>query len=76
VRFRRGPESPGSGLGLTLVAQQVALHHGTVRITDPPPAPGYGHSLGARVEVRLPLAQEQVTGATLRLRRDWLAELP
>ena len=67
ARFRRGPDSPGSGLGLTLVAQQVALHAGTVRITDPP----YGH--GARIEVRLPLAPDR-SGATttLWLRRDWL----
>ena len=65
-RFRRGPDSPGSGLGLTLVAQQVALHAGTVRITDPP------HGLGARVEVRLPLAPDRSATTTLALRRDWL----
>jgi len=65
-RFRRGPDSPGSGLGLTLVAQQVALHAGTVRITDPP----HGH--GARVEVRLPLAPDRPATTTLALRRDWL----
>jgi len=67
ARFRRGPDSPGSGLGLTLVAQQVALHSGTVRITEPP----YGH--GTRVEVRLPLAQERSVTTTLALRRDWLS---
>ena len=67
ARFRRGPDSPGSGLGLTLVAQQVALHAGTVRITDPP----YGH--GARIEVRLPLAPDRAGATTtLWLRRDWL----
>ncbi|WP_225447322.1 HAMP domain-containing sensor histidine kinase [Streptacidiphilus sp. PB12-B1b] len=76
ARFRRGPGSPGSGLGLTLVAQQVALHHGTVRITDPPPPPGWTQPLGTRVEVRLPLAQEPAAAATLRLRRDWLAYRP
>ncbi len=35
-RFQRGADSPGTGLGLTLVAQQVALHGGTVRVTDRP----------------------------------------
>ncbi|QMU72633.1 HAMP domain-containing sensor histidine kinase [Streptacidiphilus sp. P02-A3a] len=67
ARFRRGPDSPGSGLGLTLVAQQVALHVGTVRITDPP------SGQGARVEVRLPLAADRSATATLALRRDWLS---
>ncbi|MFC5906557.1 sensor histidine kinase [Streptacidiphilus monticola] len=47
-RFRRRPGSPGSGLGLTLVAQQAALHRGSVRI-----APS---ARGARFELRLPLA--------------------
>ncbi|WP_231607889.1 sensor histidine kinase [Streptacidiphilus albus] len=67
-RFRRGPASPGSGLGLTLVAQQIALHRGSVLITDPP----YGY--GTRVEVRLPLAGHPVRSSTvtLPLRRDWL----
>ena len=67
ARFRRGPESPGSGLGLTLVAQQIALHHGSVLITDPP------HGYGTRVEVRLPLGSSSTTAVTLPLRRDWLA---
>jgi two-component system sensor histidine kinase PrrB len=67
ARFRRGPDSPGSGLGLTLVAQQIALHHGSVRITDPP------HGYGTRVEVRLPLGSSSTTAITLPLRRDWLA---
>ncbi|WP_037602218.1 sensor histidine kinase [Streptacidiphilus rugosus] len=48
-RFTRGPNSPGSGLGMTLVAQQAALHGGTVSLSD---APG-GH--GTRVTLRLPL---------------------
>ncbi|WP_084965184.1 sensor histidine kinase [Thermoactinospora rubra] len=49
ARFRRRPGSPGSGLGLTLVRQQAALHGGTATL---------GASLegaGARAEVRLPL---------------------
>ncbi len=40
-----GPERPGSGLGLALVAQQVAHHGASVRVED---APGLG---GARVVV-------------------------
>jgi two-component system sensor histidine kinase PrrB len=37
-RFRRGRSAhgPGSGLGLALVAQQAALHGGTVALTDSP----------------------------------------
>jgi len=60
-RFQRGPSSAGSGLGLTLVAQQAALHRGSVTVTD---GPG---GVGARFEVRLPQA-----GGALPGRRDWL----
>ncbi|MEU5088132.1 HAMP domain-containing sensor histidine kinase [Streptomyces sp. NPDC021356] len=60
-RFQRGPDSAGSGLGLTLVAQQAALHRGGVTVTD---APG---GAGARFEVRLPSG-----GGDLPGRRDWL----
>ncbi|MBN0047831.1 HAMP domain-containing histidine kinase [Streptomyces actuosus] len=60
-RFRRGPDSEGSGLGLTLVAQQSALHRGTVTVADGP------HGVGARFEVRLPSG-----GAAPPERRDWL----
>ncbi|MER7840541.1 HAMP domain-containing sensor histidine kinase [Streptomyces sp. NPDC096040] len=60
-RFRRGPGSTGSGLGLTLVAQQTALHQGQVTVTDGP------DGTGARFEVRLPR-----TGGELPLHRDWL----
>ncbi|MFJ7181126.1 sensor histidine kinase [Streptomyces massasporeus] len=68
-RFHRRPGSPGSGLGLTLVAQQVALHRGRIRVPD---RPGFG---GTRFEVRLPLRRD-VTDAeiTLPLRRDWMIE--
>lgn len=45
-RFTRAPESPGSGLGLTLVAQQVTLHGGTIEVAPPP---------GGRFTVRLPV---------------------
>lgn len=60
-RFRRGPGSAGSGLGLTLVAQQAALHRGSVTVADGP------DGAGARFEVRLPRA-----GGALPDRRDWL----
>ncbi len=38
-RFRRGSTAApgGSGLGLALVAQQAALHGGTIRLSDSPP---------------------------------------
>jgi two-component system sensor histidine kinase PrrB len=60
-RFQRGPDSSGSGLGLTLVAQQAALHRGSVTVRD---VPG---GTGTRFEVRLPSG-----GGGLPGRRDWL----
>ncbi|MFF4896666.1 sensor histidine kinase [Streptomyces sp. NPDC001068] len=60
-RFRRGAGSTGSGLGLTLVAQQTALHRGEVTVSDGP------DGTGARFRVRLPR-----TGGELPARRDWL----
>ncbi|MGW2422876.1 ATP-binding protein [Streptomyces sp. NPDC001709] len=60
-RFQRGPDSAGSGLGLTLVAQQAALHRGGVTVTD-----GL-NGVGARFEVRLPSG-----GGGLPDRRNWL----
>ncbi|MFG2126085.1 ATP-binding protein [Streptomyces sp. NPDC048710] len=60
-RFRRGPLSAGSGLGLTLVAQQAALHRGAVTVGG---APG---GTGARFEVRLPAGEGELPD-----RRDWL----
>ncbi|MFG2195022.1 sensor histidine kinase [Streptomyces sp. NPDC048639] len=66
-RFRRRPDSPGSGLGLTLVAQQIALHRGRIRVLDPP------SGAGTRIEVRLPLRDgPSAAEATLPLRRDWM----
>ncbi|MEV6782393.1 HAMP domain-containing sensor histidine kinase [Streptomyces sp. NPDC051098] len=63
-RFRRGAGSPGSGLGLTLVAQQTALHRGRVRIQDRPAGDG------TRLEVRLPVRDG--TAPSLPADRDWL----
>ncbi|MGW3099050.1 sensor histidine kinase [Streptomyces sp. NPDC001102] len=63
ARFARGPASHGSGLGLTLVAQQAALHRGSVTVTEGP------SGTGARFEVRLPS-----TGGPLPARRDWLID--
>ncbi|MEU7427784.1 HAMP domain-containing sensor histidine kinase [Streptomyces sp. NPDC040750] len=60
-RFRRGPDSAGSGLGLTLVAQQAALHRGSVTVLDGP------DGVGARFEVRLPSDGGGPPG-----RRNWL----
>jgi signal transduction histidine kinase len=48
-RFHRRRDSPGSGLGLTLVHQQAVLHRGNLRITAPP------SGSGTRIELRLPL---------------------
>ncbi|NUL04453.1 HAMP domain-containing histidine kinase [Streptomyces lunaelactis] len=74
-RFHRGPASPGSGLGLTLVAQQAALHRGHVRALDRPGGEG------TRIEVRLPLRGETAPAVPppLPADRDWLigtAEYP
>ncbi|MFE4861273.1 sensor histidine kinase [Streptomyces sp. NPDC056670] len=64
-RFHRGPDSAGSGLGLTLVAQQAALHGGTVELGA---GPG---GTGTRCAVRLP-AGGPVGAGELPGRRDWL----
>ncbi|WP_181767866.1 sensor histidine kinase [Streptomyces albidus (ex Kaewkla and Franco 2022)] len=68
-RFQRGRDSAGSGLGLTLVAQQAALHRATVEVRDRPTG-----GRGTRVEVRLPLAPREAGTADPRLpaQRDWL----
>jgi two-component system sensor histidine kinase PrrB len=67
-RFRRGPDSPGSGLGLTLVAQQVALHGGRITVSDRPD----GHP-GTRFELHLPATDVHDVEHTLPLlHRDWL----
>ncbi|MFD9209644.1 sensor histidine kinase [Streptomyces sioyaensis] len=72
-RFHRRTDSPGSGLGLTLVAQQIALHRGTVEILDRPTG------TGARFEVRLPRpvdVEADTRTLQLPLRRAWLSEIP
>ncbi|HEV7629256.1 MAG TPA: HAMP domain-containing sensor histidine kinase, partial [Streptomyces sp.] len=68
-RFQRGGDSTGSGLGLTLVAQQAALHRATVEVRDRPAG-----DRGTRVEVRIPLAPREGPGADPHLptQRDWL----
>ncbi|MFE5923523.1 sensor histidine kinase [Streptomyces sp. NPDC056468] len=67
-RFRRGPSSPGSGLGLTLVAQQVALHRGRIAVLDRPDG-----RPGTRFELRLPATGVRDAQTTLSLLpRDWL----
>ncbi|GAA0945182.1 HAMP domain-containing sensor histidine kinase [Actinocorallia libanotica] len=48
-RFRRRPDSPGSGLGLTLVRQQAVLHGGTAVLAPAPPGGG------TLLQVELPL---------------------
>ncbi|MFJ5921535.1 sensor histidine kinase [Kitasatospora sp. NPDC092948] len=65
-RFHRRPDSPGSGLGLTLVAQQAALHRGSAAVTARPDAPG------CRLDVRLPLLREPPHDPQLPSPRDWL----
>ncbi len=72
-RFHRRTGSPGSGLGLTLVAQQIALHRGTVEVRDRPTG------TGARFEVRLPRpvdVEADTRTLQLPLRRTWLSESP
>ncbi|WP_371482209.1 sensor histidine kinase [Kitasatospora sp. NBC_00315] len=66
-RFHRRPDSPGSGLGLTLVAQQAALHRGSVTAGA---APG---GAGTRFEVRLPLLRTDAPTVELPVRRDWIS---
>ncbi|MFB7617973.1 sensor histidine kinase [Kitasatospora sp. NPDC056181] len=68
-RFHRRRDSPGSGLGLTLVAQQVALHRGTIRITTPPGGDG------CRMEIRLPSPRPDAPTVELPAGRDWISGL-
>ncbi|MGW4897401.1 sensor histidine kinase [Kitasatospora sp. NPDC004240] len=66
-RFHRRRDSPGSGLGLTLVAQQAALHRGTVRVGVPP------GGTGCRIEVTLPLPRPDAPTVELPAQRSWIA---
>jgi len=55
-RFFRGQRSAGvagSGIGLTIVAELVRAHHGTMAITSEP-------GVGTRVTIRLPVAADFV----------------
>ncbi|OKJ16026.1 sensor histidine kinase [Kitasatospora sp. CB01950] len=65
-RFHRRPDSPGSGLGLTLVAQQTALHRGSATATTRPDAPG------CRLDVRLPLLGDHAPPPRLPSPTAWL----
>ncbi|AUG80819.1 two-component sensor histidine kinase [Kitasatospora sp. MMS16-BH015] len=65
-RFHHRPGSPGSGLGLTLVAQQAALHRGTVTVTTPAEGPG------TRFELRLPLLRADAPTLRLPAVHGWL----
>ncbi|MFJ4090775.1 sensor histidine kinase [Kitasatospora sp. NPDC089913] len=67
-RFHRRRDSPGSGLGLTLVAQQAALHRGSAALTAPPDG-----AAGCRAEVLLPLPRPDAPTLELPARRDWLS---
>lgn len=65
------PGQPGFGTGTTLVAQQIALHRGTVTITDRP------DGAGAHIEVRLPRfgdTENDTHTHELPLHRDGLSD--
>ena len=69
-RFERGAHSGGTGLGLTLVAQQAALHGAAVRILDRPDG-----APGTRFELRFPAfprAGAASRPSELPAQRDWL----
>ncbi|GAA3021362.1 HAMP domain-containing sensor histidine kinase [Streptosporangium longisporum] len=77
TRFHRRAGSPGAGLGLTLVRQQVLLHGGTVTVTGPEPGPpdgaepgDAGPGTGTRVEVRLPVEDARSAGTLPAPARD------
>lgn len=65
-RFHRDPGSPGAGLGLTLVAQQAAVHGGRVSVGVPV------SGRGTRVEVILPSSTDPRAAPD----GDWLAQRP
>ncbi|MFB4284100.1 sensor histidine kinase [Nonomuraea sp. MTCD27] len=63
ARFRRRSGSPGSGLGLTLVRQQAALHGGIATLGACLEGPG------TRAEVRLPMTGRKPARPAVR---SWL----
>jgi signal transduction histidine kinase len=63
----RARDAGGSGLGLAMVAELVAAHGGTVRIAN-------GALGGARVELRLPGADEPGDCRPQARRSSWPAE--
>ncbi|MGW2413735.1 sensor histidine kinase [Streptomyces tubercidicus] len=67
-RFHRRADSPGAGLGLTLVAQQVALHRAQLRVLD---GPG---GMGTRFEIAFPIAQPDRAAVGAPQHRDWLSD--
>ncbi|MEU9113562.1 HAMP domain-containing sensor histidine kinase [Streptomyces sp. NPDC048483] len=67
-RFHRRADSPGSGLGLTLVAQQVDLHRAQLRVLD---GPG---GKGTRFEITVPLAHPEQPAVVVPQHRDWLSD--
>ncbi|MFG2140863.1 sensor histidine kinase [Streptomyces sp. NPDC048650] len=67
-RFHRRSDSPGSGLGLTLVAQQIDLHRARLRVLDGP------RGRGARFEIAFPLAHPGRPGVVVPQHRDWLSD--
>ncbi|MEU4847553.1 sensor histidine kinase [Streptomyces gilvosporeus] len=67
-RFQRRSDSPGSGLGLTLVAQQSDLHRAQLRVGD-----GAG-GRGARFEVVIPLAPLEQVGDGVPQHRSWMSD--
>jgi len=48
-RFHRGPESPGSGLGLTISRDLVRSHRGTLRLES---SPGHGTTAIVKLPIR------------------------
>ncbi|WP_328540346.1 sensor histidine kinase [Streptomyces sp. NBC_00344] len=67
-RFQRRADSPGSGLGLTLVAQQADLHRARLRVLD---GPG---GRGARFEITFPVTRQDRPRTAAPWHRTWLSD--